>query len=71
MKVDIKKLVEKKHLGYRCNTVDMIQFETSVDKSVLTIDDFRSIVQVDLTPHTIEMLYKFFRYLKSDLEGNK
>ncbi len=67
----IQKLIEKKHLGYRYTTIDFIEFETSKDKHQLTISPLCKgdvPIKLDLTPKTIEMLYEFFRYLKTDLE---
>ena len=69
--VKINKLVEKKHLGYRCVTVDKVIFETDNTKGLLIVDDIKDRILIDLTSHTIETLYEFFRYLKSDLEGDK
>tara|TARA_R110002096_G_scaffold378393_1_gene572500 strand:- start:210 stop:425 length:216 start_codon:yes stop_codon:yes gene_type:complete len=71
MSVKIHKLIEKKHLGYRCMLNDQVMFETDNERSRLTVDNMALQIEIDITPHTIETLYEFFRYLKSDLEGDK
>lgn len=72
MKVHIHKLVENKFIGYRCTTMDFVNFETVADKGLLTIEDMSGKpIVLDLTPHTIEMLSEFIRYIKSDLDETK
>tara|TARA_R110000851_G_scaffold209206_1_gene361599 strand:+ start:836 stop:1096 length:261 start_codon:yes stop_codon:yes gene_type:complete len=67
----IYKLNQQKHLGYRYTTVDFVSFESSIDKHSLKIDNLKDVIRLDLTPKTIEMLYEFFRYLKTDLEESE
>jgi hypothetical protein len=64
----VHKLVEKKTLGYRYTTIDKVIFESNNESGKLIVDDISSVIELDLTPKTIEMLYEFFRYLKTDLE---
>ena len=68
MEVSVQKLVEKKTLGYRFTTIDKVQFETDNIRGVLVIDNFDGQMTIDLTPHTIEQLSEFIRYIKSDLD---
>jgi hypothetical protein len=68
MKVEIQKLVEKKLLGYRFTTNDLITFETDATRGLLIIDAVDNSLTIDLTPHTIEQLSEFIRYIKSDLD---
>lgn len=64
----VTKLVKKETIGYRCSTIDKVLFESENAKGLLTIDNLESNIVLDLTPHTIVMLYEFFRYLKTDLD---
>ena len=64
----VHKLVEKKTIGYRYTTIDKVIFESNDTRGKLLIDDFNQVIELDLTPHTIGMLYEFFRYLKTDKE---
>jgi len=69
MGVKIHKLIEKKFLGYRCITNDMVCFETDAERGTLTIDGMVQEITLDLTPHTIEMLSEFIRYIKTDQDS--
>lgn len=71
MKVVIQKLVKKISLGYRFTTIDKVQFETDNIRGVLLIDNFFDQMTIDLTPHTIEQLSEFIRYIKSDLDNDE
>jgi len=52
--------------------MDFVNFETVADKGLLTIEDMSGKpIVLDLTPHTIEMLSEFIRYIKSDLDETK
>ena len=66
----VHKLVEKKHIGYRYVSNDKVIFETNNEHGSITIDDLEQVIRLDLTPQNITMIYEFFRYLKSDLDGN-
>lgn len=64
----INKLVEKVHVGYRYVTLDKVIIESDKTRDTLIIDDISKQIEIALTPHTITMLYEFFRYLKTDLD---
>ena len=49
----------------------MILFETDNKKGLLTIDNMQSEIVLDMTDHTIETLYEFFRYLKEDKDDRQ
>ena len=71
MSIKINKLIEKKHLGYRCITPDQVMFETSNERGTLVVDNMEHEIRIDLTAHNIELLSEFIRYIKSDMEENK
>ena len=65
----VHKLIEKKTIGYRYTTIDKVIFESNNERGKILVDDFNQVIEMDLTPHNIKMLYEFFRYLKTDLES--
>ena len=69
--IKVFKLTEKKTVGYRCTTNDFIAFESNIDTNELTISDFNNSISLELTPHTIETLLEFIRYIKSDESNDK
>jgi len=71
VKTTVHKLIKKEHIGYRIVTNDQVIIETNNELSMITIDDMEQVIQIDLTTHTIELFSELFRYLKTDLEGDK
>lgn len=68
MNTKIKKIVEEVYKGHTFTTNDFVEFHYDAQKGLMTIKDIynSSEVMFDMTNHSMEMLYKLFKYILED-----
>jgi hypothetical protein len=64
----VKKVVREVYLGHRFTTNDFVSFEYDAVKGLMTINDVYNNIEIkfDMTQHSMEMLYKLFKYVLED-----
>jgi len=67
MNTTIKKIVREVYLGHEFTTNDLVSFKFCAQKRLLFIEELgNGEIIVDMTQHSMEMLYELFKYILED-----